>query len=60
MNKIQTLFRVHRSKKNKEDKVPFVLRLTYQYKRVERSTGFYINPKNKFPLKILCASVVGY
>lgn len=45
-NKIKTLFWIHRSKVNKDGLVPVILRLTYQNKRADKATGFYVNPEH--------------
>lgn len=45
-NTIKTQFWLHRSKKNKEGFVPIIIRLTYQGKRAEKATGFYVQEKD--------------
>jgi integrase len=43
-NTIKVLFWLHRSKKNKEGLVPLMLRLSFQNKKVDKATGYYIDP----------------
>jgi len=45
-NTIKVLFRLHKSKTNALGAVPLMLRLTYQNRRTERATGFYLILKN--------------
>ena len=45
-NTIKVLLWLHRTKINKEGLVPLILRLSYQNKKVEKSTGYYIDPKD--------------
>lgn len=45
-NKIKVLFWLHRTKTNKEGLAPLILRLSYQNKRTEKATGYYVNPKD--------------
>lgn len=43
-NTIKVLFWLHRSKTNKDGLAPLILRLTFQKSKVEKATGFYVNP----------------
>jgi integrase len=43
-NTIKLLFWLHRSKENKEGLVPLILRLSFQNKKVDKATGYYIDP----------------
>ena len=45
-NTIKVLLWLHRTKINKDGLVPLILRLSYQNKKVEKSTGYYIDPKD--------------
>ncbi len=44
-NKIKVLLWLHKSKTNKEGLAPLMIRLSYQNKRADRATGFYVTPK---------------
>jgi integrase len=44
-NSIKMLFWLHRTKINKDGLVPLMVRLSYQSKRADKATGFYVNPK---------------
>ncbi len=43
-NTIKVLFWLHRHKINKEGLVPLMIRLTFQSKRLDKATGYYVNP----------------
>jgi len=43
-NTIRVLFWLHKSKKNKQGEAPLMVRLSYQKQRVEKATGFYVQP----------------
>lgn len=45
-NKINLLFWIHRSKKNKYGKVPLMLRLSFQSHKLDRATGFHVNAED--------------
>ena len=46
-NTIKVLFWLHRSKKNKEDLAPIILRLSFRNKKVDKAIGYYINPDQR-------------
>src|SRR5258705_13205892 len=43
-NKIKVLFWLRRTKINKQGLVPLMLRLSFQNKKVDKATGYYIDP----------------
>ena len=45
-NTIKVLLWLHRTKTNKEGLAPLILRLSYQKKKAEKATGYYVNPKD--------------
>ena len=44
-NTIKLLFWLHRSKMNKEGQTPLILRLTFQKRRLDKATGYYVSPE---------------
>jgi hypothetical protein len=44
-NTIKVLFWLHRSKVNKQGKVPLLVRLTYKTQKSDKATGYYIFPE---------------
>lgn len=36
---------LHRSKVNKDGRMPLILRLSYQRQRAQKAIGYYVNPK---------------
>ena len=45
-NTIKMLLWLHKSKTNQDGKAPLILRLSFQTQRSEKSTGYYLNPKD--------------
>jgi integrase len=45
-NTIKVLFWLRRNKINSDGLAPLMLRATYQSKKVEKATGYYVNPKD--------------
>ena len=45
VNTIKVLFWLHLSKMNSKNRAPIILRLSYQGKRIDRSTGYYVVPE---------------
>ncbi len=50
-NTIKMLFWLYRSKKNKMGQTPLMLRLTFQNKRLDKATGYYVSPERKLQNK---------
>ena len=46
-NTIKMLLWLHKSKTNQDGKAPLILRLSFQTQRSEKSTGYYLNPKDR-------------
>ena len=45
-NKIKVLFWLRRNKINKEGLMPLMLRLSFQNRRADKATGYYVNPND--------------
>src|SRR6187549_962454 len=45
-NSIKVLFWLHRSKLNTKNQAPVILRLSFQSKRIDKATGYYVSPQN--------------
>ena len=43
-NSIKVTFWLHRSKMNNQGKAPLQLRLTYQSRKIDKATGYYVTP----------------
>lgn len=44
-NAIKVLFWLHQSKMNKDGLAPLILRLSFQKTKVDKATGYYVNPE---------------